>query len=53
VVRTTFGGPAPQETARAAKASHDKLEADESWWTSITDALAAAEQTLARRSAAL
>jgi len=52
-VRTTFGGPAPEETARAAKVSREQLEADESWWTGVTDTLARAEQTLAERSAAL
>jgi argininosuccinate lyase len=52
-VRTTFGGPAPEETARAATVSREQLEADESWWTGVTDALARAEQTLAERSRAL
>ena len=52
-IRQTFGGPAPEETARAAKVSRAQLEADESWWTTATDALARAEQTLAERSAAL
>src|SRR4051794_10825110 len=52
-IRTTYGGPAPQETARAAKASRARLDRDESWWTAATDALAKAEQTLASRSAAL
>src|SRR4051794_14158009 len=52
-IRTTYGGPAPQETARAAKASRAALDRDESWWTAATDALAKAEQTLAARSAAL
>jgi hypothetical protein len=33
--------------------SREQLEADESWWTGVTDALARAEQTLAERSAAL
>jgi argininosuccinate lyase len=52
-VRTTLGGPAPSETARAAKVSREQLAADEAWWTGATDALAKAEQTLAERSAAL
>ena len=52
-IRTTFGGPAPVETARAAKVSRACLEADEAWWTGATDALAKAEKTLADRSAAL
>jgi argininosuccinate lyase len=52
-LRKTYGGPAPEETARAAKASRDRLHEDEAWWTAATDALAKAEQALARRSAAL
>src|SRR5712691_5899951 len=30
-IRRTFGGPAPEETERAAKASRQQLEADEAW----------------------
>jgi argininosuccinate lyase len=52
-LRKTYGGPAPAETARAAKVSRDRLQADEGWWTGATDALAKAERTLADRSAAL
>jgi argininosuccinate lyase len=52
-IRKTYGGPAPEETARAARASRSQLEADEAWWTTATDALAKAEQTLVSRSAAL
>jgi len=52
-VRKTPGGPAPEETARAAKASRQQLEADESWWTNATNALADAERKLADRSASL
>jgi len=52
-VRTTPGGPAPEETARAIAASRAQLEADRQWWTSATDALAAAERRLADRSAQL
>src|SRR3954470_3664917 len=52
-IRKTHGGPAPEETARAAKASRARLAADEAQWTAATDALAKAEQTLASRSAAL
>jgi len=52
-IRQTFGGPAPEETARAAKASRQQLEADEGWWSSSTDALTKAERLLADRSAAL
>jgi argininosuccinate lyase len=52
-VRRTLGGPAPAETARAAKASRQQLEADEAWWSQATGALGQAEQKLAERSAAL
>jgi argininosuccinate lyase len=52
-IRRTFGGPAPEETERAAKASRRQLEADEAWWSQATDALAKAERTLAERSASL
>ena len=52
-VRRTPGGPAPEETARAAAASREQLKADESWWETATNALAAAERRLAERSAAL
>ncbi len=52
-VRKTFGGPAPEETARAAGVSRRLLDSDETWWTAATNALAKAEQTLAERSAAL
>src|SRR4051812_32846862 len=52
-VRKTLGGPAPEETARAADVSRRRLQTDEAWWTTATNALAAAEQTLAKRSAAL
>ena len=52
-VRTTLGGPAPAETARAILASRQLLDADEGGWTSATNALGAAERRLAERSAAL
>ena len=52
-IRQTLGGPAPEETARAAKASRQQLDADESWWSNATEALTKAERTLAERSAAL
>jgi argininosuccinate lyase len=52
-VRKTFGGPAPEETARAANVSHKVLEADEGWWKKATDALSAAERRLADASALL
>jgi len=52
-VRRTFGGPAPEETARAAQASADELASDRAWLTAATGALAAAERMLAERAAAL
>ena len=52
-VRRTHGGPAPEETARAAAASRRQLQADEGWCTRASDALANAERALADRSAAL
>jgi argininosuccinate lyase len=52
-VRKTFGGPAPEETARAADASRAGLDADQAWWKAATDALVHAERELAERSATL
>ena len=52
-VRTTPGGPAPQETARAADVSRRQLEADEAWWKTATTALADAEQRLTQSSGRL
>ena len=52
-VRRTWGGPAPEETARAAQASRIRLEADGAWLRQAAEALRAAEARLAGRSAAL
>jgi argininosuccinate lyase len=52
-VRRTHGGPAPEETARAAAVSSRQLEADHAWWSSATRALEQADQRLARQAAAL
>src|SRR5262249_26759493 len=52
-IRRTFGGPAPQETLRAATASTQQLESDRAWWSNATDALAKAERLLSDRAAAL
>ena len=52
-VRRTLGGPAPEETARAAGVSRQLLAADDAWWEQATNALADAEHRLAERSAAL
>ena len=52
-VRRTHGGPAPDETARALKASGDVLDRDETWLARIREALAAADARLHERSQAL
>jgi argininosuccinate lyase len=52
-IRRTLGGPAPEETLRAAKASAHQLEADRAWWTNATEALEKAERLLSDRAAAL
>jgi argininosuccinate lyase len=52
-VRRTHGGPAPEETARAAAVARALLEEDQTWWTNTTDALTAAEQRLTDRAARL
>jgi argininosuccinate lyase len=52
-IRRTYGGPAPEETARAAGVARSLLDAHQAWWTASTVALAAAERRLAARSAAL
>jgi argininosuccinate lyase len=52
-VRHTWGGPAPEETARAARVAQAQLEADEAWWRSAGAAIQAAAEVLAARSSAL
>ncbi len=52
-VRRTYGGPAPEETARASTAARAALDVDRRWWNRATEALAAAEQHLIRRAARL
>jgi argininosuccinate lyase len=52
-VRRTHGGPAPEETRRAAVESARCLDADEQWWKDAAAALKAAEHRLEERSAAL
>src|SRR5262249_48964966 len=52
-IRRTFGGPAPEETLRAATASAHQLDADRGWWKNTTDALSRAERLLSDRAAAL
>lgn len=52
-VRRTHGGPAAEETARAASVSRAALEVDQQWTGLATAGLGAAEQRLAERVAAL
>jgi argininosuccinate lyase len=52
-VRRTWGGPAPEETARATEVALRTLGADEQWWRASTGALRDAERILAERSARL
>jgi argininosuccinate lyase len=52
-VRRTHGGPAPDETARALRASRDALEADRAWTAEVERRLASADEELRRRSASL
>ncbi len=51
--RRTYGGPAPEETARAAEASRAQLGADQEWVTNALGALERAERLLAQRVAEL
>jgi len=52
-VRRTWGGPAPEETARALEVARLHVEAAEEWRRSATGALAKAAEDLAERSAQL
>ena len=52
-VRTTPGGPAPLETARALEAANASLAADRRWLTEVRDTLAAAADGLRVAVAAL
>ncbi len=52
-VRTTRGGPAPEETARAIGAARETLAADRAWVEARTGALEAAAAELGRQAAAL
>ena len=52
-VRRTLGGPAPEETARAATAARGAHERDQAWWTGRTEALAVAKRQLSTRCAEL
>lgn len=52
-VRTTPGGPAPSETARAITVSRETLARDEEWLAATRARLASAEQKLKTAAAAL
>jgi argininosuccinate lyase len=52
-VRRTLGGPAPEETTRAATVSQALLETDEAWRARASEALNQADCNLAERSRAL
>jgi argininosuccinate lyase len=52
-VRTTLGGPAPEETARALDASQAALDRDHAWLTERRAALSSAEDRLRERASAL
>jgi argininosuccinate lyase len=52
-VRTTYGGPAPSETARALSVARANLASDKSAWQQRRDHVATAERTLRERVAAL
>jgi argininosuccinate lyase len=52
-VRRTWGGPAPEETERAATVSGSQLETDRVWWNGSAQALEKAEVALRERSAKL
>jgi len=53
MIRRTYGGPAPDETRRAAAVSNTKLEDDHAWVTGALEALSAARRRLMERAAAL
>lgn len=53
MIRRTHGGPAPEETRRAAAASREALDADQAWLTAALDALSASQARLKERAAAL
>ena len=52
-VRTTPGGPAPQESDRAIAASRDRLAEDDAWIREAVEQLRRAEAALARAAARL
>jgi argininosuccinate lyase len=53
MIRKTLGGPAPEETRRAAAVSAGQLEGDRKWLDDARAALASARHRLDQRAAAL
>ena len=53
MIRRTWGGPAPDETRRAAAVSQQLLQADAEWLAGAREALHASRARLAERAAAL
>lgn len=53
MMRRTWGGPAPDETARAAEVSRGVLAADRAWSAAVASGLREAEEHLRMRAAAL
>ena len=53
MIRRTYGGPAPDETRRAAAVSNGLLAEDQAWLDGAIEALSAAQRRLRERSDAL
>ena len=53
MVRRTYGGPAPEETMKASKASRAAFDADRTWWATTNERLTHAQERLAARAARL
>jgi len=53
LIRRTYGGPAPEETLRASKASRAMLDADRAWVAASSEQLTHAQERLANRAASL
>ena len=53
MIRRTYGGPAPEETRRAAGVSIQHFQADLAWLAAARDALSGAQRRLTERAAAL
>ena len=53
MIRRSYGGPAPDETRRAAAVSIASLDTDHAWVTAASDALSAARRRLEETAAAL